>query len=77
MARWKGCSIRIAIDITEQKRIETELNKEREILAVTLSGIDNGVITCDTIGKILLMNAAAQLLLVLTRMNQSGNLSTK
>jgi len=46
-------------EISERKAIETKLAAEKNRLEVTLSSIADGVITTDTSGKIVLMNAVA------------------
>lgn len=50
------------LNITERKRMEKELSAEKERLAVTLSSIGECVITTDTEGRILLINAVAETL---------------
>lgn len=50
----------IAIDITARKEAENALAAEKERLAVTLRSIGDGVITTDTEGKIVLINAMAE-----------------
>jgi PAS domain S-box-containing protein len=50
-------------DITEKKRIEENLVAEREMLAVTLAGIGDGVITLDSEGNIILINKVAEKIL--------------
>jgi PAS domain S-box-containing protein len=50
----------IARDITERKKEEALLARERELLAATLRSIADGVVTTDAGGRILLMNEAAQ-----------------
>ncbi|HEY3663756.1 MAG TPA: PAS domain S-box protein [Chthoniobacterales bacterium] len=47
-------------NITEQKRFEEELAAEKKSLAVTLSSIDDGVITTDLKGRIVICNAACE-----------------
>lgn len=49
-------------DITEQKRFEEELAAEKKSLAVTLSSIGEGVITTDVNGRIVVCNAAGEML---------------
>jgi len=50
----------IAINITPRKAAEEALAAEKERLAVTLRSIGDGVITTDTEGRIILMNAVAE-----------------
>ena len=59
----KEVVIAIARDITERKRAETLLHKEKEQLAVTLKSIGDGVISIDAEGRITLTNQAAETLL--------------
>jgi len=47
-------------DITEKKHIEENLAAEREMLAVTLAGIGDGVITLDSEANIILINKVAE-----------------
>ncbi|MHA1720830.1 MAG: PAS domain-containing hybrid sensor histidine kinase/response regulator [Promethearchaeota archaeon] len=47
-------------DITEKKHTEENLAAEKEMLAVTLAGIGDGVITLDSEDKIILINRAAE-----------------
>jgi PAS domain S-box-containing protein len=50
----------ISKDITALKAAEIELQREKELLAVTLRSIADGVITTDTDGKIVLFNQVAE-----------------
>ncbi len=52
----------VCTDITEQKRAEEELQKQREWLQVTLSSIGDAVIATDTTEVILFMNPVAEAL---------------
>ncbi len=58
----KGRTLLYALvhDITDHKRVEEALITEKERLAVTLRSIDDGVITTDTQGAVVLMNKAAE-----------------
>jgi PAS domain S-box-containing protein len=47
-------------DVTALKRAELALEKEKELLAVTLRSIGDGVITTDTEGRIVLFNKVAE-----------------
>lgn len=50
----------IGRDITERKRTEEALHKEREFLNAVLNNIGEGVIACNEVGKITLSNRATQ-----------------
>jgi len=54
-----GCVL-VLTDITELKRLETELETEKEQLAITLLSIGDGVIVTDLEGRITLMNQMAE-----------------
>jgi len=47
-------------DVTEAHRASAALQKEKELLAVTLRGIGDGVIATDVMGRVSLMNRAAE-----------------
>ena len=47
-------------DISERKRIEDELARERELLNVVLDSIDVGVVVCSQTGEITMFNRAAR-----------------
>ena len=50
----------IARDVTERKKMENALKKEKELLRITLSSVGDGIITTDKNGCITMMNQAAQ-----------------
>jgi len=54
--------LEVATDISERKLSETKLAEEKELLAVTLSSIGDGVVTTDTQGRVILMNKVAEML---------------
>jgi len=56
----KTIILSIARNITERKKMEEQILKEREQLLVTLRSIGDGVITTDKKGKIVLMNKIAE-----------------
>jgi PAS domain S-box-containing protein len=47
-------------DVTERKRFEKEIAADKESLAVTLRSIEDGVITTDVSGKIIMINKAGE-----------------
>lgn len=53
------CNIR---DITERKRLEMALEKEKRIYEITLISVGDGVISCDNHNRIVFLNKAAELL---------------
>jgi len=54
-----GC-VGLALDVTEQRRVEENLERERELAHVTLASIDDGVIRSDAEGRIESMNPVAE-----------------
>ncbi len=70
----KEVVIAIARDITERKRAEALLRKEKEQLAVTLKSIGDGVISIDAEGRITLTNQAAERLLNKSASELLGNM---
>lgn len=50
----------ISRDITKRRKAEKVIASERELLAVTLHSIGDGVISTDTDGKVMMINKAAQ-----------------
>ncbi|MEW6350891.1 MAG: PAS domain S-box protein [Thermodesulfobacteriota bacterium] len=55
-----GSNIGIGIDVTERKRAEQALAREKERLLVTLRSIGDGVISTDSQGTVLSVNAVAE-----------------
>jgi len=47
-------------DVTERKRLEEQLHRERDLAQVTLASIGDGVITTDAAGAVSFMNAEAE-----------------
>ena len=62
----------ISKDITKLKAIELALEKEKELLAVTLRSIGDGVITADVHGRIVLLNQVAERLTGWTQADAQG-----
>lgn len=62
----------ISRDITELKAAEMELKREKELLAVTLRSIADGVITTDVEGKIVLFNQVAEQVTGWTQADAAG-----
>jgi two-component system cell cycle sensor histidine kinase/response regulator CckA len=56
----KGQLRGLMIDITGRKRVVEALAEERNLLAVTLRSIQDGVFTTDSKGRVILMNDAAE-----------------
>ncbi len=62
----------IFVDITKRKKAEQALEKEKELLSVTLKSIGDGVITTDTQGRVVMMNNVAEELTGWTQQEASG-----
>ncbi len=54
--------IEVMRDVTERKRAEAALASEKELLSVTLRSIDDGVITTDKDGSVIMLNKMAETL---------------
>ncbi len=50
----------IARDITDRKKLETELDNEKKLLKATLRSVGDGVISCDKNGHVLFLNPVAE-----------------
>ena len=59
-------------DVTERRRAERRLAGEKEQLAVTLRSLGEGVITTDTVGRVLLMNRVAEEITGLNQVEAHG-----
>lgn len=59
-------------EITEWKQTDDLLASEKELLSITLASIGDGVITTDTLGKVVLMNSVAEQLTGWTHKEAQG-----
>ena len=57
--RGESCTLAIAIDITERRRVEEALRRSEQLLRLVLDAIPVGVAVMNTTGDILLMNPAS------------------
>jgi two-component system cell cycle sensor histidine kinase/response regulator CckA len=53
-------AVEVTLDITDRKRAEDALAREKEHLTVTLASIGDGVVVTDTLGMITFVNRAAE-----------------
>jgi two-component system, cell cycle sensor histidine kinase and response regulator CckA len=60
LAAWLGASLVVKRHIMLRRKAEEELAAEKERLTVTLRSIGDGVITTDTLGRVVLMNRVAE-----------------
>jgi two-component system cell cycle sensor histidine kinase/response regulator CckA len=65
-------AVEITLEITERKRAEEALAREKEQLAVTLASIGDGVVATDPRGSITFLNRAAEKLTGWTRFEALG-----
>lgn len=63
MPEGKQVRFEVAIDITEQKRMERQLMLEKEFMRVTLISMGDGVVTTDVHGRITMINEAGEQIL--------------
>jgi diguanylate cyclase len=59
-------------DITVEKELETQIEKERKLLQATLISVGDGVITCDIHGNVQFMNPVAERLTGWTQAEANG-----
>lgn len=59
-------------DITDRKKANEALAEEKERLLVTLRSIGEGVITTDTLGRVILMNKSAEMITNITQEEAFG-----
>lgn len=59
-------------DITDKKAVEHELDRERELLSVTLRSINDGVVTVDDSCRVILLNKPAEDMLALEASEAEG-----
>ncbi|QIN80145.1 PAS domain S-box protein [Rubrobacter marinus] len=59
---YRGRSVRVVAmrDVTEQKRAQAELTREREFLAAVLENLKEGIVACDAGGNLTLFNRATR-----------------
>ncbi len=72
--RWGKEMILVSREITERKRAEDALEREREQLSVTLRSITDGVISTDLDNRVVLMNRVAEALTGWTLAEAQGKL---
>ena len=65
-------AVEVTLDITTRKKMEDDLAREKERLAVTLASIGDGVIATDTTGAITFVNRAAEKLTGWSRFEALG-----
>ncbi|WP_322067160.1 EAL domain-containing protein [Burkholderia ubonensis] len=70
-------SLSVMVDVTERKRVQSELAAQYERLRVTLHSIGDAVITTDALGRIEFMNPAAEQLTGWTSKEARGEPSAK
>ena len=59
-AQLEGANVALAEDVAQRRRAETALAAEKERLSVTLRSLNEGVITTDVEGRVVLMNPQAE-----------------
>lgn len=59
---YQGKAVRMSAirDVTEHKRAEAELSREREFLATVLNSLKEGIVACDAEGNLTLFNQATR-----------------
>jgi diguanylate cyclase (GGDEF)-like protein/PAS domain S-box-containing protein len=58
----KKYMVGVGVDITNRKKLESELLREKKLLETTLVSVGDGVISCDNYGRVSFLNRVAEFL---------------